>query len=199
MSYLNRSKRGSSFTDFLFNMLLIFLVLLALLMMLPKKPQEAAGDIEVKAEYLIILSWEKSSPVDLDLWIKTPEGRKVFFKQKDGKGIRLDRDDLGAASDTIGETVIEINEEVATIRGTVSGDYVINAHVYYSVSGGHMDALPATIRIIKLNPYIEVYKGSHIFSEVNEEHTFVKITFNDDGIVENKVTDHFERLAGNSW
>ena len=75
-------------------------------MMLPKKPQEAAGDIEVKAEYLIILSWEKSSPVDLDLWIKTPEGRKVFFKQKDGKGIRLDRDDLGAASDTIGETVI---------------------------------------------------------------------------------------------
>jgi len=194
MSYLNRRRKSNSFTDFLFNILLVFLVMLAILLMLPKKPQEAEGDIQVKAEYLIILTWDEASTVDLDLWIKLPSDRIIFFKQKSGQGIRLERDDLGSTSDMVGSIVVPINEEIATIRGTRPGEYIINAHVYGNL-GQPMSELRASLRIVQLNPYFETFKSSHLFTEIDEEHTFVRIIIDDKGKVIETDTEYFQKLT----
>lgn len=194
MSYLNRRRKSNSFTDFLFNILLVFLVMLAILLMLPKKPQEAEDDIQVKAEYLIILTWDESSTVDLDLWIKLPSDRVIFFKQKSGQGIRLERDDLGSMSDMVGSKVVPINEEIATIRGTIPGEYIINAHVYGNL-GKPLSELKTTLRVVQLNPYFETYKNSHTFTSIGEEHTFLRMVIDEKGKVIETDSEYFEVLA----
>ena len=76
-----------------------------------------------------------------------------------------------------------LNQEVVTIRGRVTGEYVINLHYYESKTN-----LPvkASVEVAKINPAVEIiYYGETVLKEKGVEETAVRFSIADDGSVNN--------------
>lgn len=189
------TKYGSNlaFLDFLFNCFLstMFLFLMALLLVQP--PTKKLDGIQMKAEYIITLSWPNGSMDDVDLWLKVPDGRYVFFRNRDINIAMLDRDDLGGISNIYvnskGEKkLIDYHQEIITIRAIVPGTYVVNTHVYrVNKSFAGVDSAtnlpyPITITLTKVNPrVVEVASRTITMTRWNEEQTAFSFEVLEDG------------------
>lgn len=160
-------------------------------------PVAKKGDIIVKAEYIITMSWPADSHDDIDLYLKDPADHFVYFRQTD-KGLNnLDRDDLGTSNDVVstvsGDIFFRLNEEHITIREVLPGQYIVNAH-WYSKSKiqkrlptGELyqpsESVPVTVKIEKLNPYKLIYVGTKTLNFQGDEKTFLRFTVDVDGNV----------------
>ena len=82
------------FTDLLFNALLGFTMLFMVTIMFVN-PLAKLGSANLKAEFIITLSWPEDLPDDLDVWVEDPHGEVVSYLQKDAGWLHLDRDDRG--------------------------------------------------------------------------------------------------------
>jgi hypothetical protein len=147
---------NTAFLDLLFNTLIGF-VLLFIISFLLINPSIKKADIETKAEFVITVTWDKDNTDDVDTWLEDPTGNIVFFKQKDIGLAHLDRDDLGRINDVVvldNGDIIEYpyNQELTTIRGYVSGEWVLNVHMYNKRDEA---AAIVEIRIDKLNPSVK--------------------------------------------
>lgn len=192
----DRYKTSIAFIDLLFN-ITIGLTMLFIIAFLLINPVAKKGDIIVKAEFIVTMSWPNDSQDDIDLYLKDPADNIVYFKQKDKGLTNLDRDDLGTSNDTIitstGKKIFKINEEHITIRETIEGQYVVNAHWYgqskltrnFSTGEEYIpsDSVKVTIKVEKLNPYSLVYVGTKVFTYQGEEKTFVRFTLDSNGKV----------------
>lgn len=174
--------KSDPFTDLLFNALLgfTFLFLVAIMFM---NPEAKSGIIDPKAEYIITISWEDNSPDDIDVWLEDPEGRLVYFRNTEAGLIHLDRDDRGALNDTIninGQDVANpLNQEIVTIRGVVTGEYIVNLHYYASQTNSPVDV---SVRLVKVNPSLEViYYGNVLMEKQGSEETAVRFNIDRDG------------------
>lgn len=172
------------FTDLLFNALLgfTFLFMVAILLI---NPLAKKGKVNLKAEYIITLTWPDDQPDDIDLWVEDPLGNRVSYLQPDVGWLHLDRDDRGNLNDTImvnGEPQIyPLNQEVVTLRGIVSGEYTVNAY-YYRANTGR--PVTAAVRVDRINPELTiVYGGEITLQRENDENTAVRFTVHDDGSV----------------
>ena len=192
----NKYKSTVGFTDLLFNLLIgfVFLFIISFILINPIPKQK---DIEAHAEIMVILTWDSELDYDIDLWILDPERNIMSFRQKDQGIVFLDRDDLGHRNDTIikrdGEKIrVNINREVATIRGIISGEYIVNAHFYNAKDDegilwpkGAQAPLPppvtVKVSIIKINPYSEKFTAEQTFTQIGYEHTFTRFTVKPDG------------------
>ena len=99
--------------------------------------------------------------------------------------MHLDRDDLGQRNDMIevaGRLVINpLNQEIVSIRGILSGEYVVNLHLYRAAGA---KPVPATVKIEKLNPSVElIFFGSLTLTEPGEERTAARFSVGGDGRV----------------
>ena len=187
----DKSKYGSSvaFTDLLFNIVvgLAFLFLLAFILMNPIAKDK---DIEEKSDFIIILTWDDESGDDIDLWIRDPLGNLLSFKNREDALMHLDRDDLGLSNDKVelpdGDyTYVYRNKEVASLRGTHEGEYLVNVHVYNKKPWKDSSMRPSNIRVelIKLNPYDEVTQAEFIATKRGQEFTAFHFTLDEDGEV----------------
>ena len=174
------------FTDLLFNALLgfTFLFLVAILFM---NPVSKSGIVSPKAEYIVTVNWPDNNPDDIDIWVEDPVGNLIWFRNREAGLVHLDRDDRGVVNDQIkmnGQTVeTSLNQEVVTIRGRVTGEYVINLHYYESKTN-----LPvkASVEVAKINPAVEIiYYGETVLKEKGVEETAVRFSITDDGSVTN--------------
>lgn len=172
------------FTDLLFNALIgvTFLFVIAIMFM---NPVPKTGIINPKAEYIITVSWRDNSPDDIDTWIESPSGAIVWFRNPEAGLLHLDRDDRGLLNDTIevaGKTIVNpLNQEVVTIRGTVSGEYVVNVHYYATETEQPVEV---TAKVEKVNPTLEVvYYGTVTLDRVGDEKTAVRFKIAQDGSV----------------
>lgn len=142
----------TSLLDLLFITLLGF-VYLFFVAYLQMNPEAQKADIETKAEYVITVTWPKDFESDVDTWIEDPAGNIIYFRQKDRGLAHLDRDDLGNRNDSVivnGQTIIyPYNQEIVTIRGYISGEWVLNIHLY---SKRDELPVPVTVKMDKLNP-----------------------------------------------
>ncbi len=188
MAFNNRWSRerklSDPFSDLLFNGLLgfTFLFLLAIMFM---NPVAKTGIIDPKAEYIISVSWEDNSPDDIDTWVEDPKGNLVWFRDREAGLIHLDRDDRGIANDTItvnGEEIQNpLNQEVITIRGVVSGEYVVNLHYYSSETKKPVEV---DVKVMKVNPALEiVYYGQVTLKGRGDEKTAVRFSVDKSGSV----------------
>lgn len=185
-----RYKSGIGFTDLLFNLVIGFVYLFIIAFILIN-PVAKKGDITKKAEYLIIIEWNENYNDDVDLWIKDPSGNILSFLAKSSGLMHLEKDDLGFTNDTFtknGKTeVLPINREVATLRGTVEGEYEVMAHVYNRkftlFQGKPRTDLPAQIvvQIIKINPYMEAYTGVVNYIETGQALSLVRFRLGEEG------------------
>lgn len=193
---------GIALNDFLFIMLLGFFSLLFLAFLLIN-PIAKEGKIDPKTEMMILVEWPDKSIVDIDVWIKGPEGTVVSYQRKDGKYIILERDDLGANSDEMlvdGKIQkIERNIETVSINKLIPGEYIINIHNYsYEYSSMlHMDIItknteeyptPVTVKIFKIDPF-DIVDQRTVTVSFREEKTVMSFVVNEFGAVVDKRTD----------
>ena len=170
------------FTDLLFNALLGFTLLFFISIMF-MNPIAKLGNVTYKAEYIITVSWPENQPDDIDLWVEDPYGERVSYLQKEAGWLHLDRDDQGNINDTVTingiEVVHPINQEVVTIRGILSGEYVVNLHYYQSQSN---TPVTANIRVEKVNPLLRlVYIDQVTLDKVDDEKTALRFELDANG------------------
>ena len=182
-----RQYRGTDpFIDLLFNELLgfTFLFLVSVMFM---NPEARKGRVNLKAEYIISVTWADQLADDIDLWVQDPIGETVSYLRKDAGWLHLDRDDRGEVNDTViidgREVVYPINQEVVTIRGIIPGEYIVNLYYYKAAQPGPVEAL---IKVEKVNPTLQtVYVRKVQMTQQDDEQTIVRFTL--DGI--GKITE----------
>ena len=170
------------FTDLLFNALLgfTFLFRIAIMFMNPITKQ---GNVNLKAEYMITVTWPDNSPDDIDVWVQEPRGEVLSYLKKDAGSLHLDRDDQGSISDTVtinGEQVTyPVNQEIVTLRGVVAGEYIVNLYYYQSASQQPVDV---SVRVEKVNPSLTMkFYDTITLESVDVEKTALRFTVGGDG------------------
>ena len=176
---------GVGFTDLLFNALLGFVVMFVLAFLMIN-PVAKTGAVDAKAEFLVTLSWPDGRSEDVDLYVEDPSGNLVWFRQREAGLMHLDRDDLGRRNDVVRiggrEIVHPLNQEIVSIRGIQPGEYVVNLHLYRAAPG--TVPVPATVKVEKLNPRVEVvFFGKIVLARPSEERTAVRFSVRADGTV----------------
>jgi hypothetical protein len=171
--------------DLLFNTLVGFVFLFIIAFMLIN-PSIKKADIKTKAEFVITVTWDDKSRDDVDTWLQDPTGNVLHFRQKDVGLAHLDRDDLGKINDTLRledgrEIVYPHNQELTTIRGFLTGEWVLNVHMY-----NKRDANPTLVevRIDKLNPRVEtIFYKEIVMKRRWEEVTVTRFVMTNQGDV----------------
>jgi len=179
-SYRNRS--ADPFIDLLFNALLgfTFLFLVAVMFI---NPESRKGRVDLKAEYIISVTWPEYLADDIDIWVQDPIGETVSYLRKDAGWLHLDRDDRGEVNDTIivdGEELLyPINQEVVTIRGIIPGEYIVNLYYYTAAQPMPVEAL---VKVEKVNPTLQtVFVRRVTLQQQDEEQTIVRFTLDRKG------------------
>jgi len=200
----SRATLPTSYVDVVFNLLLgiTFLFFLAFLLI---KPVTENKKIDTPAEFMAILEWDDHHNSDIDLWTMAPNGNTVGFSSKEKGVASLERDDLGALSDTHYDnetgltTYVKTNREVITIRGIVPGEWIVNVHYYASrplppnhysgkktIEVADLKRIPAevTVRVVKLNPtYKIITEKTIILTFEGEERTMSRFEIDKSGKV----------------
>ena len=173
-----------AFVDLLFNLLVGFtsLFIIAFLMI---NPVSQTGQTTPPVKMFVEIEWDSELTQDIDLFVRGPNGNVVYYANKDGGYVVLQRDDLGSANDTYilnGERiVIKRNYEIANFSDLPAGEYVIGVF-YFSRLGDPID-VKTTVRSI--SPHRLVYEGTAEALTPRTERTLLSFVIDKDG----KVTD----------
>ena len=154
-------------------------------------PNPKSGIVNPKAEYIITIGWPDGSSEDIDVWVENPKGELVWFRNQESGLLHLDRDDRGALNDTItisGKQIINpLNQEIVTLRGVITGEYVVNIHYYatgvkdFVGQPTNSDSVKVDVKVEKVNPQLEVvYYGVTTLSKVGDEKTAVRFKISKD-------------------
>ena len=179
--------KADPFSDLLFNSLL-GISLLFFIAILFINPKTKAGDVEIKAYFVITVTWKDYSPDDIDVWVENPLGKKLWFRQREVGLLHLDRDDRGMEDDKIkvDNELVEnpLNQEIVTIRGVYPGRYTVNVHYFKSLSDKPVEV---SVRIFKLRPdYKVILDDKIILEQKGVEKTAINFTLGLDGQI-NKI------------
>lgn len=170
------------FTDILFNALLGFTMMLFIAVALIH-PDAKTGDVDVKAEVLITVTWPDNNPDDIDTYVRDPLGDIVWYNTLEKGLMHLDRDDRGNYLDEVEinglKVVYPLNQETVTIRGIVPGEYTVNVYHYLNPT---RQPVPVTVKVEKLNPKVSVvYYDTFELKGEGDEHTAVRFSLAQDG------------------
>ena len=180
-----RDTETDPFYDMLFNMLIAFVFCFVIAILAFNPQARKAGDVPAKAEFMVTVAWPDGNPNDVDTWVMEPGGKTLWFRQRDAGMLHLDRDDRGERNNTVvvdGQTFTSAaRQEIATVRGLVPGEYVVNAHYYDSRDQQPVDV---TVTVIKINPQAEVvFTGTQQIPRKGDERTLVRFTLDASGAV----------------
>src|SRR5690606_30901393 len=116
---------------------------------------------------------------DVDLYVRNPRNKIVFWRSKESGLMHLEHDDRGAVGDWVetesGSYGIDKNEERVILRGLIPGEYVVNAHMFRKSSASA--ATKVVFRLIKLRgAYDEVIRTERELSFGGDEQTGFRFT-----------------------
>jgi len=184
-----------AFVDLLFLCLVGFayLFIIAYLMIMPPVDEQQK---KPKAEFLITSTWDSDTDDDVDLWIQNPGGDVMFFREKEIGLMHLDHDDIGRGRDIVvvnGQRIVQnTNQEIATIRGIIPGEWIINIHMY---SKRHSKPANINVRVDKLNPrFMTLTDRNYIMNARGEEITVLRFSMTGKGEV-TEQDDMFKPIA----
>lgn len=151
------------------------------------KVKQSDKTVVAKAEFIVTYTWPKECSDDVDAYVEDPNGDLCFFRAREVGLMHLDRDDLGKRNDIIqtpfGPVEYQENREIITLRGTMAGEYVINAHMYLKVDRGK--PTPVIVQVDKVNPFSTVMVKELVLENSGDEKTAVRFTVDKEG----EVTD----------
>jgi len=175
------------FVDFLMSNLAMLLGLMMLSDVSHQAERKRAQEAALKTDgvYAVVMEWPNASPDDVDLYVRDPTGRIVYFSARDIGLMHLEHDDQGTTSDRIntpgGEVKIERNEERVILRGTIAGEYIVNVHMYNKRSP---DPTPVTVSLYKLKGEdTEAVRKERQLKTSGQEATAFRFTVREDGTV----------------
>jgi len=158
-----------SFLDLLFNTLLCFAALFLLSFVLIN-PSKNDNNVKSKADFLITVTWPDERDNDVDVYVQDPQGNLVAFMRREEGLMHLDRDDLGKRNDIVqtplGPIIHPENKEIVTLRGYMSGEYIVNVHMYKRKS-----------KELTTEIYVQLDKVNPVFKTV----ILKKVTLGDSG------------------
>lgn len=105
--------------DLLAALLLVFVVL-ALTSAKPARPA-----VDTLGVYAVTVRWEAGND-DIDLYVRDPHGRVVYFGAQSVGVLQLEYDDLGS----VVTSGVGTRGERVVVRGVAPGEYVVNVHAY---------------------------------------------------------------------
>jgi hypothetical protein len=187
------------FVDYLFNILLIFTMILALANISVKKSQ---GDpaFQQNVIYQLVMDWDGTSPADIDLWAKDPAEHIVGFNRREGgEGslMALAHDCLGSSNNTTEDKskTFPANQELIALRGTVQGEYIVNGMCY--AKKDHKGDIKVSCKLLQVKPFKEIIKLERILKTNGDEQTFFRFILDKDGKVvsTNELPQRFAQLG----
>lgn len=140
------------FIDLLFNMLVgfVFLFFIAYILI---NPIADKGKVDPPDIAMIVVDWPNDSRLDIDIWIKDPKGNVLSFTNKTRPGMHLEKDDLGAGSDTFqGKIIYNRNQEVVHFTNLFPGQYTVTLHLY-AVHGSKNLPQDAKVKFMTIKQY----------------------------------------------
>lgn len=148
-----------AFVDLLFNLLVGFTSLFVIAFLLIN-PIAKSGLIDPPVTVIVEMEWADESKMDIDLYVKGPDGRTVYYGSKSNGYMTLKRDDLGTRNDTFTvngrDTIVKRNYEVTTMTVLPDGDYIINVHYY---SQGRGEGENVRLKVTSIQPFGVIYEG----------------------------------------
>ena len=183
------------FTDILLNVLMGFAIMAFVALSLIR-PETKIGKVDLKAEYLITVTWPDNNPDDIDTYVEDPTGAIVWYRHTEAGFLSLERDDRGMYKDTLivdGKRIQNpLNQEIVTMRSIVAGEYVVN--VFHYLANG-VDPIPVTVTVQRLNPTVQVvYSGTVTLDHRGDEKTAIRFTLDKDG-TPSHLSQRFVSLA----
>ena len=183
------------FTDILLNVLMGFAIMAFVALSLIR-PETKIGKVDLKAEYLITVTWPDNNPDDIDTYVEDPTGAIVWYRHTEAGFLGLERDDRGMYKDTLivdGKRIQNpLNQEIVTMRTIVPGEYVVN--IYHYLANG-VDPIPVNVRVERLNPTVQiVYNGTLTLDHRGDEKTAIRFTLDKDG-APSRLSQRFVSLA----
>ena len=173
------------FSALLFNSLKAITFMFFISFAMINKPADE-GKVDPKAEMLVTVSWPDNNSDDVDTYVEDPAGNVIWYNQREGGLMHLDRDDRGMFKDVILFNGIEVtnplNQEIISFRGLEDGEYVVNV-VHYIANG--TAPLPVTVTVEKLNPSVKVifYQTLNLTGTGNEQ-TAVRFTLKGEDVID---------------
>lgn len=183
-----RYSSNQSITDFLFILLCCITLFFILTLMDIKKKNEG---IKHKAEFVITMTWDKKDQNDMDLWLKDPNGNIIYYKDKQSQAMFLDRDDLGHQNDEIiingVKKIIEINQEIISIRAIVPGRWIVAVHFYKRHDKNPEGTpIPVNVQMNKMNPKVKIiFRETKLMRTTWQESTVAIFDMLPDGTITN--------------
>lgn len=142
---------------------------IALYAVAPKTPP--ADGPKQPALYLMTLEWDaQHQDADVDEWLRTPDGKLVFYDSRQVGCVTLDQDNRGAMDSVITladgtQSKIASAKETIALRCLVPGVYTMGLHLFnYRVNGigvpytRHDLNVKVHAEIVALNPYHVVFQ-----------------------------------------
>lgn len=131
----HRSPSNIAFMDLLLNALLGFVALFALALVQMNPITESEKRIETEGYYIVLIRWDEKLDDDVDLYVRDPLGKIVYFNHREENLMHLERDDRGIVNDVVempGGKIIKIqkNEERVILRGVIQGEYITNVQMF---------------------------------------------------------------------
>lgn len=159
--------------------IVMFIIILPFIQPVGKDNEEEMKSV---GNLIFEMIWPNNNPVDVDLWILTPDREQIGYSNQSGKYVNLLRDDVGSTDDVSG-----MNYENGFSRGIIPGRYIVNAHIYsYSAPA----KLPIKVRVVlsikadeksKINQF---YAVELTFEKLHEEQTALQFTVNESGKID---------------
>lgn len=184
---MRRYSNNWVFIDLLFNLLVGFTSLFVIAFMLIN-PIAKQATIDPPVVFIVECLWPDESDRDIDLYVRGPDKNVVFYGNKDGSYMVLERDDLGKYNDTYvinGKTVeIKRNYEMVTMNQLPVGEYTVNVH-YFSGSG---TPLEVTTKATRVAPFQRILERI-VTLNPGQEITIVNFYVDIDGTITDVRTD----------
>lgn len=144
----------------LLSALLCVFVAFALLLEIPSRRAE----IETLGLYAVVMRWPDGSLSDVDLYVRDPRARVVYFGNSDSGVLYLEHDDLGHPD--------RLNYERALVRELVDGEYVVNVHAY-----NLWERVPVTVELWRLRGTDRlIYRTEVVLQRRGQEETAFRFT-----------------------
>ena len=181
-----------AWVDSLYLQTAAFFMLFVCALVLIHPPAPIKPGVELKAEYMVVLTWPATNLDDIDLHMLLPDGQQVDFHQPQVGAVMLDHDDLGTNNyihDGSGHYVsMGEHREMMTIRAIVPGRYVANVHVfrvnktYAELTSTPLLPYKVHVVLMKLNPSVTQLCDADVeLRHVGEQRTAFAFMLQDDG------------------
>lgn len=175
-------------------LIFVILVLLMIVTPIPTKKEAEENKSPFAGSVMIEARWPDGIDADVDLWVMGPDGTPVGYSNKGGHLFNLLRDDLGKLADATKK-----NEEMSIARGLISGEYVVNLHLYRNNEG--IQPIPVDVLVYVSPKYGEAAQpvlitgNPALLQRVGQEITVFRFSLDKQGrVVENSVSSLFRPL-----